>query len=277
MQSIEEVGDVIRGIEEAAKGYEDSDENGNGNTEGHEQNWIDAVIISHEFTDHMHRETLLEVPPFVPIFATSKAASIMRSWAHFDAVFDIPRFAGDWRTSSSSPLPNWIGISRVAYDGPDLLYYHSAIMIAFLVSDHNVSSDGQAEAVIYTPHGISPANLESLVSAAPPIHTLALLHGLQDIQIKTGWTTGVTAQLNKGAHNGLKVQRMLKARYWIGTHDEVKKGGGLVSWFLARSAISLQEAMEMERKELENTDGVMVELGNVRFEELKNGESIILV
>lgn len=41
------------------------------------------------------------------------------------------------------------GISRVAYAGTDMLYYRSAIMIAF-------GKEKEAEAVIYTPHGISP-------------------------------------------------------------------------------------------------------------------------
>lgn len=31
---------------------------------------IDAVIVSHEFTDHCHRETLLEVDRDVPVFAS---------------------------------------------------------------------------------------------------------------------------------------------------------------------------------------------------------------
>lgn len=32
--------------------------------------FVDAVAISHEFTDHCHKETLLEVHPDVPVFAT---------------------------------------------------------------------------------------------------------------------------------------------------------------------------------------------------------------
>jgi len=34
------------------------------------ETFIDAVAISHEFTDHCHKETLLEVHPDVPVFAT---------------------------------------------------------------------------------------------------------------------------------------------------------------------------------------------------------------
>jgi hypothetical protein len=36
-----------------------------------ESSFIDAVAVSHEFTDHCHRETLEEVHPDVPVFATA--------------------------------------------------------------------------------------------------------------------------------------------------------------------------------------------------------------
>lgn len=34
------------------------------------ETFVDAVAISHEFTDHCHKETLLEIHPDVPVFAT---------------------------------------------------------------------------------------------------------------------------------------------------------------------------------------------------------------
>src|SRR6266487_2830802 len=77
----------------------------------------------------------------------------------------------------------------------------------------------------YSPHGITPSDLDAVATSSPPIHILTLFHGLHDINLRA-------AQLNLGAHNGLKVQRMTRAKYWIGTHDEVKRGRGIVSWFL---------------------------------------------
>lgn len=231
------------------------------------ETYIDAVIVSHEFTDHMHKETLMEVPHHVPVFASTKAAGIIKGWKRFDKVFEIPRFEGDWRKSSMDPLPGWLGISRVAYAGADMLYYHSAVMIAFSRSGE------EAEAVIYTPHGISPEDIAPVAKAEPRIQTLALLHGLQDIKLG--------AQLNMGAHNGLKIQRMLRSEYWIGTHDEVKKGGGIVSWFLKRKMISLQEAVEREKAEREADGGSLKgtdldSLANLRFKEVGNGQLVIL-
>ncbi|TVY16875.1 hypothetical protein LARI1_G006324 [Lachnellula arida] len=274
-QSIDDVERIIQAIEAAAA--EDTSELVDGELLSPKQdshapdkigNYIDAVIVSHEFTDHMHKDTLVELPPQVPVFASTKAAYIIRSWKRFDTVLEIPRFEGDWRKSSISPLPAWLGISRVAYAGADMLYYHSAVMIAF-------SSGGEeGEAVIYTPHGISPADVAPVAEAKPMIRTLALLHGLQDINLG--------AQLNMGAHNGLKVQRLLRAGYWIGTHDEVKNGGGIVSWFLNRKMISLQEAIEREKVERE-ADGrgsmkgtEFDSLADLRFREVENGQLVIL-
>jgi hypothetical protein len=278
VQTIEEVEDAIRGIEDVAgaeamvdaelgedviavdTGSEDVMDGTDREAEG--GSWIDTVVVCHEFTDHMHKETLLEISKTVPVFAAPTAASRIRAWKHFEFVAEIPRFAGDWRQSSRHPLPEWLGVSRVAYAGTDLLYYHQAIMIAF--------GEQEAEAVIYTPHGISPTDLEPVAKAKPKIGTLGLLHGLQDIKLG--------AQLNMGAHNGLKVQRLLGAKYWIATHDEIKKGGGLVSWFLDRKIITLKEAIEREKEEKgESLKGTGLEpMADVRFEELRNGESLIL-
>jgi hypothetical protein len=215
----------------------------------------------------MHKDTLLEIASSVPIFATTKAASIIKSWKYFDSVVEIARFSGDWRSSSVIPLPEWIGISRIAYAGSDLLYYHSAIMICFPAAE----GEEQAEGVIYTPHGISPTDLSPIATATPTVKTLALLHGLQDISL-----TGT--QLNMGAHNGLQVKRLLGAKYWIGTHDEVKIGRGVVSWFLRRKIITLQEAVEQEwevhGRPLKNSD--LQGVDEVKFEALANGESMVL-
>ncbi|KAM3085434.1 hypothetical protein ACMFMG_002511 [Clarireedia jacksonii] len=247
--------------------------------------YIDAIIISHEFTDHMHKETLLEMPSQIPVFATTKAAAAIRRWAHFRVVREIPRFEGRWRSDSKGEgegkdkhaellLPKWVGITRVAKAGMDLLYYHSAIMVTFPSSSSSSGADPdpEAEAIIYTPHGIDPGDLTLVAEAHPRIQTLALMHGLQDISLPR-------AQLNKGAHNGLKVQRLLGARYWVSTHDEVKRGGGVVSWFLRRRVIGVREALEREMKE--NGSGGEGErdrkmLGEIRFRDVGNGESLVL-
>lgn len=51
---------------------------------GEIETFIDAVAISHEFTDHCHQQTLLQVHPDVPVFATEVSAqSRLESFAPY--------------------------------------------------------------------------------------------------------------------------------------------------------------------------------------------------
>ena len=216
-----------------------------------------------------------------------KAAALIHSWNHFRSVNTIIPFTGaapDWQDSAMPPLPEWLSISRLVAE-KDALCYHSALLIAFNTTPSTSSSASSvsdaAEAVIYTPHGIPAAAFSPVSAADPPIHTLAVLHGLHAVSI------GPAQQLNLGAYNGLEAQQILKAKYWVGTHDEVKKGGGLMNWFLRRKIYTVKEAVEEERRRIKRVNGDMrVANGrlknsadgwdDVRFEEVGNGESRVL-
>ncbi|SLM40009.1 Beta-lactamase-like [Lasallia pustulata] len=241
-------------------------------------NQIDLVICSHEFSDHCHKESLLEIDPNTPVFATPKAADLIRSWNHFLVVRDTPSFSHqdpDWRSTSIKPLPHWLGVSRLVTDA-DALYYHSAILITFNI-DASIGRGGPtgneaAEAIIYTPHGMRADDLRHLPSAQPPLKVLALLHGLHDISIS------ITKQLNLGAYNGLRAQRMCSAKYWVGTHDEVKKGGGIIAPLLRRKVLTLQQAIEKEKEgKGPIADGSeLAAMKDVQFAELRSGESLLM-
>lgn len=242
--------------------------------------YIDAVLISHEFTDHLHKATMLEIDPTVPIFATEKAAGLIESWQHFDSIHAIPSFVRedpDWRKTATDPLPQWIGISRVTSPG-NALYYHSAILVTFDIKRRSNVDDARdegdsAETIVYSPHGIIADDLGHLPLANPPLRTLALLHGLHDVGIT------LTKQLNLGAHNGLRAQRVCAAKYWVGTHDEIKKAGGVLAPFLRRNTITIQQAIEKERKEngfISDTSG-FADMRDVHFSELRSGESLLLL
>lgn len=242
------------------------------------KSYIDAVVISHEFTDHCNKATLFEFEPETPIFATKSAANLIMSWNYFKTVQEVPSFNEenpDWRKGSIAPLPPWIGISKIV-SKTDSSYLHSAVLVAFSLSSNlhqnSEEKDFQGEAIIYTPHGVYPEGLRHLSSAKPHLTKLALLHGLHDIAL------GPFIQLNLGAHNGLQVQKVCKAKYWISTHDEVKRGTGLVSAFLRRKVISLNEAIEQEREEKGNVsnNSEKFDIRSVIFADLKNGESILL-
>ncbi|KAH6659021.1 hypothetical protein BKA67DRAFT_529211 [Truncatella angustata] len=228
---------------------------------------IDAVAISHEFTDHCHEATLRELPRNTPVVATEKAAELIKSWKHFDQVMTTPGFSSstlDWQKAlSKPPLPSWVGIGRVITEG-NALYYHSAVIIAFKHSSSEASSDGDtgAGAVIYSPHGIKASDLDAINAAN--LNTLALLHGLHDVRI---W---MTKQLNLGALNGLEAVRASGAKYWIATHDEIKKGGGLIAPLLRRTKYTVTDAVEKE------TQALGEKALGYNFVELGSGHGLVL-
>ena len=315
VQTIAELEEMAREVEILASGLRlGSGRRSNGaviEDQGGTQSFIDAVAVSHEFTDHCHKDTLLEIPPSVPVFAIKEAAKLISGWKHFRTVVTVTSFGAngdlDWRSTSTPPLPDWIGISRLLQT-EDVLNYHAALMICFnnkhsetnskLAVNTNGSVNGKrkqnrasieddeddetAEAILYTPHGMYSGDLHLIPSASPPIRTLAFLHGLHNVRV--GTASGRTAlQSNLGAHNGLKAQRILNAKYWIGTHDEIKTGGGFVSWFLQRDVISLKEALEREKVATREggghvADGEVVDsFEGTNWVDLENGESRVLV
>ena len=317
-ESISAVQDLIREVESLTREYTgeiDIDrEQASASQTGKEQERggggegggkIHAVAISHEFTDHCHRSTLLQLDPSVIVLAAPKAAALVRSWKHFEGVYDLPVFQRDWKgeLGGVGGLPAWVGVGRVQTSG-DAFYYHSAVMVVWdqqatatstttptptptpvsgstssgstsiastkqsssrtSESDSDSASAGasehSAECIIYTPHGIKSPTLSSLLTARPPLRPLCFLHGLHDVSIDWG------QQLNLGAHNGLAAQAVLRAKYWVGTHDEVKKGGGVVSWFLRRRTYTVQDALRKAGQ-----------LADHAYDEVGNGEAIVLL
>ena len=100
---------------------------------------------------------------------------------------------------------------------------------------------------------------------------LAFLHGLHDVSLK--WTK----QLNLGAHNALKAQKLLKARYWVATHDEVKRGGGMIKPILQRRAYTLRDALAKDPKDTKcQGQTTTQEPEDVAFVDLHNGRSLVL-
>ncbi|EHY57186.1 hypothetical protein HRR83_002681 [Exophiala dermatitidis] len=232
--------------------------------------FIDAVAVSHEFTDHCHKETLLQIKSSVPVFGNRKAVRIIRSWRHFDTVLEIPTLPKDvdWRSTSISPLPNWIGIGRLV-TSYDALNLHSAIVISV---GRAQSSLDAAEAIIYTPHGIEAMTAAVIQKASPPITVLALLHGLHDISIAR------SKQLNFGGVNAVQAMEILRAKYWIGTHDEEKPASGLIAPLLRRKTVTVTEALTKVRESRHQTaDMIERKVGlDPTCVELRNGESIVL-
>lgn len=247
--------------------------------DGH-KTYIDAVVISHKFTDHCNKQTLLELDVDTVIFAHEAAAITIRSWDHFAVVKDLPLSSSNslkWTQFSTHPLPDWLAIFRIV-PRLDLTSTHSAVVLCFNLEPGEpggpqCSENAQSEAVVYTPHGLPPKKLQILSQASPPIKPLLLIHGMHEVSI--GWF----GQINLGALNGLRCWQTCGAKYWVPTHDEIKIGKGLIGWLLRRNILTLQEALTKQKEKEANRAGgdlLPAEISALRFHELGSGRSLIL-
>ena len=268
MKSITELNEYLRKIE---SDHQHQDFPGSPRTLQGSNPHIHAVLISHEFTDHCNEHTLRELDINTPIFATSAAVKVIRAWDYFEKVCEISTCSDqnlDWREFSPE-LPPWLGIARIVSSNFDVGYLHSALMICFESESTSPKTETPVEAIIYTPHGISPDNLSLLSCASPQIQPLALIHGLHEVFVCR------LGQINLGAVNGLAVMTRLGARYWLTTHDEIKKGKGLISYLLGCNELTLGEAADRAKGNCIGS-GLAPDPNRFHFAELGSGESLLL-
>lgn len=101
------------------------------------------------------------------------------------------------------------------------------------------------ETLLYSPHGIRPeeASLQTLLhEAQPKIEVLGILHALHD-----SLAYGVKQTL--GVEGGLKLEREVRPKYWIKTHDQLFIYSGLVSWIIRETERTLESALVLEKNE----------------------------
>lgn len=110
-----------------------------------------------------------------------------------------------------------------------------------------------------------------LKSREPALRVVALIHDLLNVKVGLSWVGFMDANL--GAHNGLKLKRLLDAKYWVNTHDEAKIEKGLTSWILTQNPITLEQALEREKEGAEDQSHVF---RDPNFHAMGNGESLVL-
>lgn len=231
---------------------------------------IDAVIISHEFTDHCHEQTLLSLSPATPVFATTNAAKLIRRWNHFDHVFDIPILDGrpdqftlraltNGRTPSSMPETISVGYipEKKFLALPSL---HGATCISLLADTLS-----HWHSLLYIPHGCEPTSIRQWLTKQSNVTICALMQGFDRVANPI-WLGG---ELNYGCSHAAQLAVSVKAKHWISTHDENKIGRGLVSLFLKRDHSSIDHA----RKEL---DKLRKQSAIPLVHQVPNGESLVL-
>lgn len=227
--------------------------------------YIDVAACALRGTDHVNENTLRQLHPSVPVLVREDAEHLVKAYKHFETIVLLPHFQRDWRDTRLSVIPEWLGIGCLTQK-KDVQGIHKGIVVSF-------TSTGleQAEAIIYTPHGIFVDEMAFLTSREPALRILALIHGLLNVKVGLSWIGYMDANL--GAHNGLKLQRMLDAKHWVATHDESKIEKGLTSWILTQNPITLEQALEREKEEARGEER---DFGSPNFFPVGNGESLVL-
>ena len=212
---------------------------------------IDAIIISHEFTDHCHEETLRSLPATIPVFATTNASKLIRRWGYFQHVYDIPLLNNRpenftlsvlSRQQSELDLPNTISVGYIPEKGfLSLPSLHGATCISFLVDNQ------QWHSLLYIPHGCEQSSICGWLEQQSNVNVSVLLQGFHRVYNPI-WLGGL---LNYGFNEAAKLAVAVKARHWIATHDEDKVASGIVSRFLKRDLSTLANAQTQFDKYLQ--------------------------
>ena len=210
--------------------------------EAHES-YIDAIVISHEFTDHCHKLTLVEADPRIPVHAPGTPAALIRSWKHFHHVHEVPvltkNACASWTDHVSQVAP-WLSLCRLT-SPRDVGALHSGLLFAF--DPRTDGGLGEREGLLYTPHGVEAEAIPWVTDLQPPLRFLALIHGLHEVSATS------LLKINLGAGNGVRLKHDLGAKYWITTHDEVKNGKGLVGRVLYRKEWAVEDILTLQTRD----------------------------
>ncbi|KAG6296559.1 hypothetical protein E4U09_001717 [Claviceps aff. purpurea] len=179
--------------------------------------YIDAILLSFHYYDHVHEATLRDFNVRVPVIATRQAANIVKPWNHFRNVAVVHDFGPEttcWRTSEShagSVLPSWLSILRLP--GHREMNFSMAI-----VWTHDDEHGREVhETILTSPNGtlLDQGPLRAFLDAEPKTRKLAMLHGLKESHVGG-------KQASFGATGGLKLYRMLgEVHYWVVSNNSL--------------------------------------------------------
>lgn len=155
----------------------------------------DYIFISHPFTDHCNKETLLQFAKHIPVIALPRILKKVRKWAHFEKLI----------TLEEAPFTICVLQTKNAL-------VHKAYLI-----------ESSQNKIVYAPHGaVLKKNVGLQVDA---LITTTLFYNLP-------FFLGGT--INLGYSRALQLKEQLGAKVLIDTHSEDKTGEGLVALFAKR-------------------------------------------
>ncbi len=155
----------------------------------------DFIFISHPFTDHCNKETLLQFSSEIPLIALPSILKKINKWGHFKKLLPL----------DAAPISIRVLKTKNAL-------VHKAYLI-----------ESEDKRLVYAPHGaVLKKNIEL------PINALIATTLRYELPFFLGGT------INLGYKKAVALQQQLKANFLIDTHNEDKKGEGLVSLFAKR-------------------------------------------
>ena len=159
-----------------------------------------VIFISHPFTDHCNKETLLQLPPDILLIAAPNVLRKIKSWHHFKHL--LPLDEAPFEITRITKASIW-----------DLVHH------AFLIKSSNT-------ALLYAPHGLKQ-DLKVI--------KVDILIGTSTL-FKLPFFLGGT--INLGAEKLIEVAKICEAKLILNTHDEQKLGSGLVEVFAKKKYVT---------------------------------------
>jgi hypothetical protein len=225
---------------------------------------VDAIFQNFHYSDHLDERTLRTFGPGIPVFATPEAAAIIRPWNHFRHVAQTrdldPACPGTWRDlrpEGGALLPTWLSVFRLT--GHHELNFATAIVW---------SGPDASEALLYSPHGIrvdQPALQAFARKLDPPVRVLAMLHALKD-------SFALGSRTTLGVAGGLALERQVRPKYWVKSHDAGLLYSGLIAWLAWINDIT--RSIEDGLAEEAGKSGV--DAGMPKVVEVDNGDCFVL-
>ena len=157
----------------------------------------DFIFVSHPFTDHCNKETLLQFSADIPVIAMPSVQRKIRKWNHFTTFL----------TPDEAPV-------SISYLEPKSLLD--------LVHGAFVFREKSGKSLIYSPHGSQFSNLPK----ADVLITTTIRYYLPF------WLGGT---VNLGWDVAIKNADLSEATAVLSTHDEPKRGKGLVAKLARRT------------------------------------------
>lgn len=167
----------------------------------------DYIFISHPFTDHCNKETLLQFDKNIPVIGLPSILRKIKKWGHFQRLLEL----------NEAPFVIQLLPTKKAL-------VHKAYLI-----------ESSQSKIVYAPHGAVLKKNVNLQVAAVISTTL---------QYQLPFFLGGT--INLGYKRAELLKNQLKAALLIDTHSEDKRGEGLVSLFARRKFYTEQAVIKLK-------------------------------